>query len=169
MDPNAGWFAVAGALAAGVPQLVGTVVEAKSKRGQRAHDAKEAEAARDAEANQAEAQRQHEQRQAEAETRRLKVSEWRDGLAAAHKEFKEWEMVSDSSRRTGVSMELAPEPNLVGQAWFQSLRENLSQDGEPNRFTKPNYYRTGSERIADDNAADVLGREISRIEREWNV
>lgn len=89
MDPSAGWFAVAGALAAGVPQLVGTVIEAASKRGQRNHDAKEAKAAREAEAKEAQAQREHEQRQSEAEARRQKIREWRDGLAAAHREFKE--------------------------------------------------------------------------------
>jgi hypothetical protein len=169
MDSNAGWFAVAGALAAGVPQLVGTVVEAASKRHQRDHDAREADAAREAAATQAEAQRQHEQLQAEAETRRLKVREWREGLAAAHKAFKEWEMIDRYSRREGLSKNLDPEPNLVGQAWFQSLREYLSPEGAPNQFTTPNFYRTGSERVADDDAADVLGREISRIEREWDV
>lgn len=160
---------MAGALAAGVPQLVSTVVEAASKRGQRNHDAKQADAARDAEAKQAEAQRQHEQQQSEAEVRMLKVREWREGLAAAHKEFNEWQMINQSSRPMGASRKLVPKPNLVGRAWFQSLREYLSEDGKVNEYSMPNHYRTGSQLPPDDDAADVLGREISRIEREWKV
>lgn len=78
-------------------------------------------------------------------------------------------MIQGSTRPMSASKKNAPEPNLVGQAWFQSLREHLGHDGKPNEYTKPNHYRTGSELRPDDDAADVLGREISRIAREWNV
>ena len=39
---NPGWFAVLGALAAGVPQLLTIVVQAASAGGQLAHDAEQA-------------------------------------------------------------------------------------------------------------------------------
>jgi hypothetical protein len=158
---NQGWFAVLGALAAGVPQLVTATVQNLSARGQRKHEAAEAQAKREADAAEAEAQRSHQARAAERAECADKIREWREGLDAAHTEYRSWYAKRNAQGPKPVSANYTPEPNIVGAAWFQSLRPHLL---ETDRLRS---YRTHDDIQCDDDAADVLSEEIGRIERVW--
>lgn len=145
--------ALAGAVGAGVPPVVAAAIQRGNDKAQRRHDADQADLDRQAAAT-----------EAINTARRQQVREWRDGLEAAHKEYQEWQLVTRGGRNSD-----AMEPPLVGMAWFQSLREHLSTEGAPNQRGKPNVYREVPTLPADDDAADVLSKEISRIAREWGL
>lgn len=75
----------------------------------------------------AEAQRRHEaaERQAReaAELRAERVAlirEWREGLAKAHPEYAEWYAKKSATGPKPASINYAPEPNIVGLAWFRA-------------------------------------------------
>lgn len=151
---NAGWFGVLaaglGALAAGLPQAATAWIQRGTAKAQREHERAENEARRRHE----DAERERERRAAVRARHVDQIREWRDGLAASHREYDEWEAQRKITGRVVM-------PNIVSAAWFQSLRPYLSSDADRS------IYLQGDEIQCHSSAAGVLGLEIARIEQEW--
>jgi len=87
-------------------------------------------------------QQQKRQAQVELQSRRHDVlREWRAGLAEARDTYRQW---AAGPRDTDA-------PNVVGAAWFESLRQ----------------YRTAHEIVCDNPTVVMLSLEIGRIEKDW--
>lgn len=85
---------------------------------------------------------QKRQAQVELQSRRHDVlREWRAGLAEARDTYRQW---AAGPRDTDA-------PNVVGAAWFESLRQ----------------YRTAHEIVCDNPTVVMLSLEIGRIEKDW--
>lgn len=135
-------------------------------RGQRAHDATQAELQRDADAAEAEAQRAAEAAAALAQRefdeaarrrefaagllpdRRAKIEYWRESLFEAGKQNRQF--VGPEGQR----------PNVVGERWFEELRGHLTGEAAET------YGDVATVRI-NNGAISELSDEITRIEREW--
>lgn len=155
---NPGWFAVLGALAAGVPQLLTVVVQTVGARGQRAHDAEQARLQREAEAAELQAAREHEASERRREQaaallgdRRAIVADWREKLHMAHIEYEAW---------TELNNAIVPAPNLAGREWFEELRPHLTGKAEEALRNAHTVRCNHSVHIA-------LSLEIGRIEEAW--
>lgn len=160
VDPVAGWFAIGGALAAGVPQVFAAVSTRATARAQREHEKADKEA-----------QREHERRANERAEKVAQIREWRDGLAAASAAFADWQHLRDSYSGRDV---IPPrgnvrKPIIDGEAWFLSLRQHLPKmsPGSGASASDPEFYGSGTHIVCDSYATEVLGNEVGRIEREW--
>ena len=143
-----------GALAGGIPALGTAIVQSLSARAQRKHDAAEAAAKREADAAEAKARRDHEEtvRRQQIATdmfqhRRATIADWREQLRVARNAYQYWE---ENRGR--------PEPNIVGDEWFEELRAYLSPDSA---------YVARQEVNCDMRTVTALSIEIGRIEQEW--
>ena len=95
---------------------------------------------------------QRRQAQVELQSRRHDVlREWRAGLAEARDTYRQW---AAGPRDTDA-------PNVVGAAWFESLRPYLPGTGEGSQ------YRTALEVACDNPTVVMLSLEIGRIEKDW--
>jgi hypothetical protein len=146
--------AIAGAAIAGVPPVVAAVVQRGTAKDQRQHDKDERDA-----------QREHDRRVNERAERLEQLREWREGLSKSHAEYRKWD--SETRGRSSVPSHLGVKPTLDSGVWFQSLRPHLPKFGSMAGSDDPAYYSIGTNLECDDDAADVLAREINRIEREW--
>lgn len=158
---NPAWIAVIGTAAgAGVTGIVGiakAVVDAVSARSQRTHEAAQAKAQRDAEKDEKDAQREHERITALRKARAEQIAYWRDGLNRSALAYQRWANIYDNERqRQKAIAEGVFVPNIVGDAWFQSLRPHL-----PDRFRTQSVLRCDAELVVE------LGDEINRVQREW--
>jgi hypothetical protein len=79
------------------------------------------------------------------------VRRWREGLAGARDEYRQW---AAGPRDNDA-------PNVVGDEWFEGLRPHLPATGEAAR------YRTAHEISCDNPTVALLSLEIGRVEREW--
>jgi hypothetical protein len=79
------------------------------------------------------------------------VKGWREGLAAARDEYRQW---TAGPRNNDA-------PNAVGDAWFEGVRPHLPTTGEAAKF------RTAHEVTCDNPTVALLSLEIGRIEQEW--
>jgi hypothetical protein len=159
---DSAWIAVIGTAAgAGVTGVVGigkAGVEALSARSQRKHDADQSKAQRDAEKAEKDAQREHERATSLRKERAQLISYWREGLASSAARYQQWAAVFDDDdrlRRDAAARGL-PTPNVVGDAWFQSLRQHL-----------PAEFRQQSELRLHPVLVMQLGDEIDRMQRGW--
>jgi hypothetical protein len=161
MRVDSAWIAVIGTAAgAGVTGVVGigkAVVEALSARSQRKHDSDQAKAQRDAEKADKDAQREHERLTALRKSRWQQISSWREGLALSASAYQKFAAVfDDDNSHRNASARLLVTPNVVGDAWFQSLRPHLSDE-----------FRTQSVLRCDAELVVKLGDEIDRVQRGW--
>jgi hypothetical protein len=79
------------------------------------------------------------------------VKRWREGLAGARDEYRQW---AAGPRDNDA-------PNVVGDEWFEGLRPHLPTTGEAAK------YRTAYEISCDNRTVALLSLEIGRVEREW--
>jgi hypothetical protein len=160
VDPAA-WLGVIGtAVGAGVTGIVGigkAGVDALSARSQRTHEAAQAEAKRDAEKAEKAAQREDDRTTARDKARGEHITYWRDGLNRAALLYQQWANIYDNDQQrqeasaTGLFV-----PNMVSEAWFQSLRVHL-----PDQLRQQSVLRCDEEMVLE------LGNEIDRVQREW--
>ena len=133
---GAGGGAAIGAFGSALVEWAKVATQGKQQRladaERRGHEAAEAKAQREADAAEKEAQRQHETAQREREHRAAErterveqMTEWREGLAAAHIEYEKWWAMRNADSKP-ASVHYTPEPNSVSAPWFQSLRRHLS-------------------------------------------
>jgi hypothetical protein len=158
---DSAWIAVIGTAAgAGVTGVVGigkAVVEAMSARSQRTHDADQAKAQRDTEKAEKDAQREHEQATALRKARAEHIAHWRDGMNRAALAYQSWVNIYDNERQRNEAISNGVfVPNVVGDAWFHSLRPHL-----PDRFRTQSVLRCDAELVVE------LANEIDRVQREW--
>ena len=100
---------------------------------------------------------QKRQVQVELQSRRHDVlREWRAGLAESRDTYRQW---AAGPRDTDA-------PNVVGAAWFESLRPYLPGTGEA-ATGEPAQYRTAHEIVCDNPTVVMLSLEIGRIEKDW--
>jgi hypothetical protein len=159
-----GGGAVIGALGSSLVEWAKVTTQGKQQRlsdaDRREHDAAEAKAVRDAEAAEKAAQRKHDEREALAQRQHdertalrieqvNQIREWREGLAAAHADYKKW--IDDE----------APEPNIVSAVWFQDLRRHLSSTGIPTS------YETDSVIQCDVEDMNKIGDAIRDLQQQW--
>ena len=158
MHPVAGWFAIGGALAAGVPQVFGAISTRATARAQREHEKAEKDA-----------EREHVRQAAERAEKVAQIREWRDGIAAASTAFADWDYLQDRYRGSAVipSRANVRKPIIDGEAWFQSLRPHLPELSGGASASDPAYYSGGTHIACDSHATEVLTNEVNRIEREW--
>jgi hypothetical protein len=157
---NQGLWAVFGALAAGVPQLLTAWIQRGTAKAQREHERMEKEAQRQHEEAERNAQREHARRAAVLAEHARRVREWREGLAASHREYEEWAAEQKAAEGRPPSMG-RPQPNIVSAVWFQSLRHYLPPNGQTAWLSKDDDIQ------CESFVADVLSSEITRIEQEW--
>lgn len=150
--------AIAGAAIAGVPPVIAAFVQRSTAKAQREHEKGEKDA-----------QREHERLLRERAEKVDQIREWRDGLAEAHRRYSEYEFLQNSYRGRSTLPPRANvlKPNIVGEAWFQSLRQHLPEFSGMAGSDEPAFYSDGAHIECDSEAAEVLAREISRIEHEW--
>jgi hypothetical protein len=79
------------------------------------------------------------------------VKQWREGLARARDEYRQW---------ASGPRDHDP-PNVVGDEWFEGLRPHLPTAGEAAK------YRAAHEISFDNPTVALLSLEIGRVEREW--
>jgi hypothetical protein len=147
-----------GALATGLPNFGGAVVQAISARGQRKHETELATAKSESDTAEANTQREHEdalrRKQLAVDMlgqRRDTIANWREQLRFARNVREAW-LCND-----GIKVN---EPNVVGDEWFEELRPHLSPDSRYARAVVVN---------CDLETVTALSIEIGRIEREWTA
>jgi hypothetical protein len=156
-----------GAAIRGGPATVKAFRDSRIAKADRANEAADRETQRAHEAQQAAAQRDSDRRAIERAERVQKVREWREGLAASHSEFVSWEnRFKAYGPGRPMPSQYALRPNIAGAVWFQSLRPHLPESGFASS-SDPAFYSMGEDIQCDNDAADVLSKEITRIEREW--
>jgi len=138
------WFALGGAAVGGLPATIKTVLDWRTARTDREHNA--AEKLRD--------------------DRRAQITRWQEGLAAAAADYQLWYIgrygTETSGRTVTVSAtEPLDTPNASITAWFADLRQYLQTSGPAAE------YRVADEIHCDATTVKVLQVEISRIETEW--
>jgi hypothetical protein len=167
MAPDNAWF---GVITTGIGALAGSSVpaafQAWTARGQRTHDAAQAQLQRDADAAEAEKQRIAKAAEATA-LREFEESARRREFAAGllpqrRAQIEDWkQQLFEAGRQHQAS--LAPDlnaRNVVGERWFVELRPNLTGDAAD--------YCCDVDTVRIDNyILGLLSDEIGRIEREW--
>lgn len=159
MDPA--WIGVIGtaigALAAGVPAVINTIIQRGAAKAQRDHEAAEAKA-----------KREHEAAEKRRTERQEQIKEWRSGLEESHAAYQQW-LIKEDEKHAGVpprttvvrAKDPVDEPNAVSTVWFQRLRRHISETGDAAK------YRNADEVHCDTGVVVILSSEIDRIEREW--
>jgi len=95
------------------------------------------------------AEHAHQTEEASRDYKRTLVASWRAGLADSKKRYWEWQRSEDDGHM----------PEVVGMAWFESLRPHLS----------PELLGTiGVGHLYDSNTHELSIR-IGELEREWKL
>lgn len=150
--------AIAGAVGAGVPQVVTALVQHNTAKAQRKHEKDERDAQRQHEKSERDAQRDHESLTNRRTARAQQIAHWRSGLNNSALTYQKWSAIYDNDKQRREAVEAGGwSPNVVSEAWFQSLRPRL-----------PERFRNESHLHCDDQTVLEIGNEIDRIEREWN-
>lgn len=140
--------AIAGAAIAGVPPVVTVFVQRSTAKAQREHD----KAERDT-------QREHDRLTALRSARAQQIATWRNGLSKAALTYQQWTNMFSSVRQRQEAVASGEwGPNVVSDAWFQSLRPHL-----PDRLRKQRNLQ------CDESLTVDISDEIDRVQREWDA
>ena len=132
----------------GVPPVVTAAVPRGTAKAQREH-----------EKNDKEAQREHERLTGQRAARAQQIAIWRDGLNRSALTYEGWAHIYDNDRQRQEAIPRGEySPNLVSDAWFQSLRPHL-----------PAQYREQNQLHCDAPTVVAIANEIDRIEGEWQI
>jgi hypothetical protein len=77
---------------------------------------------------------------------------WREELRVARNVYEGWRQRGNTTTNP---------PNIVGDEWFESLRPNLSETGDPAAFREADLIS------CDHVTLVIVSLEIGRIEKAW--